>query len=522
MTQKIYDVCIIGGGINGCGIARDMAGRGISVKLVEMGDIGGATSSASTKLFHGGLRYLEYFEFGLVKKALAEREVLLNAMPHISWPLRFVLPYHHSMRFDTATPTTHILNVCMPWLRGRRPKWLIRLGLFIYDSLGGRKDLPATRTLNLHTDIAGNILKPYFKHAYEYSDCWVQDARLVSLNVRDAAELGADISPRTKVLSACRKGDIWQIACVDTLTGIHTTYQAKALINATGQWIEDVLKHTLNIKTKQTIRLVRGSHIVVKKLYDHNKAYFLQGGDGRIMFVIPYEQDYTLIGTTDVDHIAPHTPAVCSDDEVKYMCDFVNTYLTTPIYPDDVVWTYAGIRPLYDNGVENASATTRDYTFSVHTNDNTLAPVVNIFGGKITTYRKLAESAFALIGHMFPNAGGDWTAGVALSGGDFKVQDTPDLIRKATTDFAYLDTWQATRLMRCYGTDVWHILHTDIEKNGIHFGKGMFESEIKWLIQHEFAQHIDDILWRRTKMGLHLKPKQITILQQWLNTHTPQ
>jgi len=296
------DIFVIGGGINGCGIARDVAGRGLSVTLAEMGDLAQATSSASTKLFHGGLRYLEFFEIGLVRHALEERETLLKAMPHIAWPMRFVLPYHRDMRFDTETPASKIVNRVMPWTKGRRPAWMIRFGLFLYDNLGGRKILPGTWSVDLTTSPLGAPLKKKFRRAFEYSDCWVQDARLVVLNARDAEARGATVLTRTKVTEAVREGETWRVTTEDAATGETRTHRARVLVNAGGPWVEEIVRGVVRLNTTEGIRLVRGSHIVTKKLYDHDKCYFFQGGDGRIIFAIPYEEDFTLIGTTDAEH----------------------------------------------------------------------------------------------------------------------------------------------------------------------------------------------------------------------------
>ncbi len=526
MTQDISDIFIIGGGINGCGIARDFVGRGLSVILAEMGDIGGATSSASTKMFHGGLRYLEYFEFSLVKKALKEREILLSAMPHISWPMRFVIPYHQDMRFDNTTPTSKLLGILFPWLRGQRPAWIIRIGLFLYDHLGGRNILPVSNSIDLTTDIAGEALQHRFTRGFEYSDCWIQDTRLVCLNARDAKQRGADIMVRTVVTHVQRCDGIWHITLCDLDKNTTLKKYAKCIINASGPWVNDVLHTKIHDHTTQhsnahhaplqKIRLVRGSHIVVKKFYDHDKAYFLQGTDGRIMFTIPYEQEYTLIGTTDVDHHASMDTVACSTEEMSYMCDFVNQYFKAQITPEDVVWSFAGVRPLHDNGADTASATTRDYTFTVDTQDKT-APILHIFGGKITTYRKLAESAFTHIADFFPHAGGHWTAGQPLAGGDFAIDEVDSLIAKAITDFGFLTPWMATRLVRCYGTDIWQFLHADADKNGMDFGMGLSEAEINWLIKTEFVRTADDVLWRRTRMGLHLTTSQIQTVHTWFN-----
>ncbi len=351
-VPETTDLFIIGGGINGTGIARDAAGRGMSVRLAEMNDLASATSSASTKLFHGGLRYLEYFEINLVRHALAERETLLRAMPHISWPMRFVLPYHKDMRFEGDTPTSKILNIFMPWMKGRRPAWLIRLGLFLYDHLGGRKILPKTTTLNLRGTPEGAPIEERFEKAYEYSDCWIEDSRLVVLNARDAAERGAEILVKTKVQSAARLDGLWQITLEDRDTGVQRIVGARMLVNAAGPWVGDVIQRKVRINSTEGVRLVRGSHIVTKRLYDHDKCYFFQGTDGRIIFAIPYETDFTLIGTTDAEHDDPGNRPVCTPEERDYLVAFANEYFRQDITADDVVWTYSGVRPLYDDGAK--------------------------------------------------------------------------------------------------------------------------------------------------------------------------
>ncbi|MEL6209249.1 MAG: glycerol-3-phosphate dehydrogenase, partial [Pseudomonadota bacterium] len=359
--HETVDLFVIGGGINGCGIARDAAGRGLTVSLAEMGDLASATSSWSTKLFHGGLRYLEYFEFRLVREALEERETLLKAMPHISWPMRFVLPYAPDMRFDGSTNASRLLSTVMPWMKGRRPAWMIRLGLFMYDHLGGRKILPGTRTLDLKTDPAGRALQDRFAKAYEYSDCWVQDARLVVLNARDAEARGAEIMTRAKVLSAERRDGAWDVLIEDQETGARMTRRAKMLVNAGGPWVADIIKGALRLNTPEKVRLVRGSHIVTRKLFDHDRCYFFQGRDGRIIFAIPYEDDFTLIGTTDKEHTEADAAPVCTEEERDYLLGFASQYFAEPVTRDDIVWTYSGVRPLYDDGAKSATAATRDY-----------------------------------------------------------------------------------------------------------------------------------------------------------------
>jgi len=476
-TENPVDLFVIGGGINGCGIARDAAGRGLSVTLAEMNDLASATSSASTKLFHGGLRYLEYYEFRLVREALHERETLLAAMPHISWPLRFILPHQ----------------------KGMRPRWLLRLGLFIYDYLGGRKILPATRRLNLRKDKAGQALQTRFTHAFEYSDCWVQDSRLVVLNARDAQARGATILTRTKVLSAKRQGDIWQIT---TQTGDTTqTHHARALVNAAGPWVRDVIDSTLQLPSTEGIRLVRGSHIVTRRLFKDDRPFILQSPDNRVVFLIPYEQDFTLIGTTDQDHDGAPGAATCSDDEADYLCALASEYLAKPITREDIVWRYSGVRPLYDDGASSATAATRDYVLSL---DADGPAVLHVFGGKITTYRRLAESALAKLTPHLPKTSGAWTARVPMPGGDFPVDAAPRLMAELERDFPFLDAKWAQRLIRAYGTEARAILGTATSADdlGTDYGVTLTGAEIAWLRSREYAQTAEDILWRRTRLGL--------------------
>ncbi|CUH98021.1 glycerol-3-phosphate dehydrogenase [Leisingera aquaemixtae] len=503
----VTDLFIIGGGINGCGIARDAAGRGLSVTLAEMNDLASATSSASTKLFHGGLRYLEYFEFRLVREALIEREVLLKAMPHISWPMRFVLPFHKDMRFDSETPTSKLLTTFMPWMKGRRPAWLIRLGLFLYDSLGKRGILPGTANLDLASDPAGRPLKAKFKTAFEYSDCWIEDARLVMLNARDAMARGANILTRTEVLSADRQSDHWVIRTKDHATGAEQEHRARMLVNAGGPWVANVLHQKLGQNSRENVRLVRGSHIVVPKLFDHGRCYFFQGTDGRIIFAIPYEQDFTLIGTTDADHPDPDTAPVCTEAEQEYLAAFASEYFEKPVKREDIVWTYSGVRPLYDDGASSATAATREYVLTL---DQAQAPLLNVFGGKITTYRKLAEAALAKIGEVFPHLPAGWTAGVALPGGDFPVEDVAKLTSKLAADYPFLTPYWTGRMIRAYGTEAWEVLGDAKTAGdlGHDFGATITARELDWAIAREWVRTGDDYLWRRTKLGLRLDETQ--------------
>ncbi|MCD1635037.1 glycerol-3-phosphate dehydrogenase [Martelella mediterranea] len=496
MSEPV-DIFVIGGGVNGVGVARDASGRGLTVALAEMHDLASATSSASTKLYHGGLRYLEYYEFRLVREALIEREVLLKAMPHIAWPMRFVLPHH----------------------KGLRPWWLVRLGLFLYDHLGGRKILPATKALDLSRDEAGKPLKNEYRRAFEYSDCWVQDARLVSLMARDAAARGARIMTRTRVTGAEQVAGedgttLWKIS-LENAAGPQPPVHARALVNAGGPWVADLLKDTLGIETKEKVRLVRGSHIVTRKLYDHDRCYFFQGSDGRIIFAIPYEQDFTLIGTTDQDHHGPASEAKCTPEEADYLCRFASEYFEKPVTTDDIVWTYSGVRPLYDDGASSATEATRDYVLSLRKEG---APLLSVFGGKITTHRKLAEAVIHKLSHYFPQAGDDWTATSTLPGGDFPVADTAAMPDRLVRDYPFLDRAAALRLIRSYGSECWDVLGdaktpADLGRD---FGAGLYEAEVRWLMEKEFAVTAEDIAFRRTKCGLRMSSEEIAALDDWL------
>ncbi|MEM1297629.1 MAG: glycerol-3-phosphate dehydrogenase [Pseudomonadota bacterium] len=483
--SDIYDICIVGGGVNGCGIARDAAGRGKSVFLCEKGDLGEATSSSSTKLFHGGLRYLEHYAFRLVRESLQEREVLLKAMPHISWPMRFVLPHH----------------------KGLRPAWLLRLGLFIYDNLGGRKILPATRTLDLARDAAGAPLNNRFARGFEYSDCWVEDSRLVVLNARDAVDRGAEIAVRTACVSARVEEGTWSVTLEDG-----RTIRARALVNAAGPWAEEMARNRAGLNTSEHVRLVRGSHIVTRKLFDHDRAYIFQHADGRIVFAIPYETDFTLIGTTDVEHEGDPKTAECSPEEAAYLCKLVSEYFAKLVTTDDIVWTYSGVRPLFDDGSESASKATRDYVLKL---DRDLgAPILNIYGGKITTYRKLSEDVLARLGEVM-DMGKPWTAGVALPGGDFPVDGVQALAGQVavTSD---VDPATALRLAKAYGTDAIRMLTEADGDLGQDFGHGLYEVELRWLIAREWARTTDDVLWRRSKLGLRFAPAEVEVLADWM------
>ncbi|CTQ48506.1 glycerol-3-phosphate dehydrogenase [Jannaschia donghaensis] len=515
--RQTYDLFIIGGGINGCGIARDAAGRGLSVGLAEMGDLAGATSSSSTKLFHGGLRYLEYWEVRLVREALRERDILIRNMPHISWPLRFVLPLSPDMRFEGGTPTSKLIGTTMPWLRGRRPDWLIRAGLFMYDSLAKSKLLPGTKTISLVDTPEGAPLEDRFRKAFEYSDGWVEDSRLVVLNARDAANRGADIAVGTKVVSAERDGDEWLV----TLSGEREgQIRAKMLVNAAGPWVGDVIAGVVRSNAKEGVRLVRGSHIVTKRLYDHDKCYFFQGADGRIIFAIPYEYDYTLIGTTDAEHHDADEKPVCTPEERAYLLDFANGYFKRDLTDADVVWTYSGVRPLYDDGATSATAATRDYVLKV---DSGGAPVLNIFGGKITTFRKLANAAMDKIGDHLTITG-PWTHDAPLPGGDFAVGGQGAQVMALQAAYPFLTDHWAVRLVRAYGTQAADVLGTakDAADLGHDFGHTLTEAEVIWQMDREWARTAQDVLWRRTKLGLRLSAAQVTTLEAFMAGRSPQ
>ena len=515
-VNKLYDIFVIGGGVNGCGIARDASGRGMSVVLAEMNDIASATSSSSTKLFHGGLRYLEHFEFRLVREALIEREILLKAMPHISWPLRFVLPYNRIMRFDMNTPLSRFLARCFPWIKGRRPAWLIRLGLFIYDHMGARKILPATTVIDLKKDETGNPLNDQFLRAFEYSDCWVEDARLVVLNARDAKQNGARIMPRTEVVRAERQDGNWQVLTKDRETGKNSTFFAKCLVNAAGPWVEDIIKNKVNQTSDGELRLVRGSHLVTRKLYEHEKSYFFQGEDGRVIFTIPYEKDFTLIGTTDVDHSDVAEQPVCSEEEIDYLLASASSYFRRAVQRTDIVASFSGIRPLFNNGASNASATTRDYFLRIDNEGG--VPLINIFGGKITTYRKLAESVMQALSPFFSKMSGNWTAGASLPGGDFPVDGFEQLVSDIENKYPFLPNGVAWRLVRAYGTDTWGILGEaqSLDDLGEYFGAGVYAAELDWGIAHEWVSSAEDFVWRRTRRGLLLSADQITKINNYV------
>ncbi|MBM3562466.1 MAG: glycerol-3-phosphate dehydrogenase [Alphaproteobacteria bacterium] len=523
----IYDLLIVGGGINGCAIARDAAGRGLAVRLVEQGDLAQGTSSASTKLIHGGLRYLELYEFRLVHEALAERELLLGAAPHVIWPLKFVLPYE----------------------KGLRPVWLLRLGLFLYDHLARRKRLEGSHMVRLdHAafgrnrpnaddvidsksleralrekpvptfsqraltgDLLGAPLRDVYRVGFTYADCWVDDSRFVVLNARDAAERGAAISVGAKLVHAARQGDNWRATLTDG-----ETIEARALVNAAGPWVSEVIEDALHIHSRKHVRLVKGSHLVLRRLFEGAHAYILQNPDGRIVFAIPYEREFTLVGTTDVSYEGSPGAVAISDAETDYLLASLNHFLRQPATRDDIRWSYAGLRPLYDDGALKASVVTRDYAFDLDAPEDS-APALSTFGGKITTARRLAEHALDQLARFLPVHGPAWTASAVFPGGDMP-QGFDQFLDDLKRDKPFLGDALALRLARAYGTRVFEILKDarSVSDLGRDFGCGLTEAEIAYLREKEWARTADDMLWRRSKLGLHMADAQQQALREFV------
>ena len=498
---RSVDLLVVGGGINGVGIARDAAGRGLAVLLCEQDDLASGTSSRSGKLVHGGLRYLEYYDFRLVREALIEREVLLAAAPHIIWPMRFVLP--HSPE--------------------QRPAWLIRLGLFLYDHLGGRRRLPGTRTLDLRSAPEGRPLRRTFSQAFEYSDCWVDDARLVVLNALDAAERGAVILTRTQCVGARRVDGRWQADLVCRETGKHLTVHARALVNAAGPCVEQVLGQIAGIDSRRRIRLVKGSHIVTQKCWDGPQAYLLQNTDRRVIFVNPYEGDLALIGTTDIAVEGDPANVAIEPAEIDYLLAVVNRYFARDLIPADVLHSFAGVRPLYDDAAANPSAITRDYVFEVEPERPAqgVPPLLSVFGGKITTYRKLAEHALEKLAPFLDGVGPAWTAGVPLPGGD--MADFDAFVSELRREHPWLPADLPHHYTRLYGTRARDLLGdaSGIEGLGRHLGGLLYAREVDYLCRVEWARTAEDILERRTKHGLHLGDDQKGALRRWLQRERP-
>ncbi|MEM8799209.1 MAG: glycerol-3-phosphate dehydrogenase [Pseudomonadota bacterium] len=499
VKQALYDVAIIGGGINGTGVARDAAGRGLKVYLCDKADLGGATSSASTKLIHGGLRYLEHYEFRLVRESLLEREVLLKAAPHIIWPLEFILPHSKDMR----------------------PSWMVRMGLFLYDNLGARETLGNSRRLSLRDEAVGAPLNENFRTAFSYFDCWVQDNRLVILNAQDAASRGATIRPRTACRRAERNGDVWDLA-LETPNGTETA-KARAVINAAGPWVNITGDTIDSTRSSDVIRHVKGSHIVTKRLFDHDCAYLFQNPDKRVVFAIPYEKDFTLIGTTDVDYDGDLGAPQASPEEIDYLCEAVSRYFAKPVTSKDVVWSYAGVRPLHGDEDENASSVSRDYKIRLDQPDGK-APLLTIYGGKLTTFRKLAGHVTDRLLRALDIEGEEWTETAVLPGGDFPGADFDAALRSFQSHHPWLPEELAWRLVRNYGTAAEQIIGdaTSLTQLGRHFGADVYEAEIAHVIEHEWVREGADFLWRRSKRGLVLTDEQRADIDDWVAQHVPE
>ena len=486
-----FDLAIIGGGINGVGIARDAAGRGLRVALFEQNDLASGTSSASSKLIHGGLRYLEHGAFRLVRAALSEREVLWRMAPHLIQPLRFVLPLEGASRSP----------------------FVLRLGLFVYDLLGRRAILPGTRPLDLITDEAGHPLKRRFHHAYEYSDCFADDARLVVLNAVDAAERSASIRTRTRCVRA-ERGEEWRL--ILNARGQRDVVTARALVNVSGPWVETVAETVLQQRPLRRLRLDKGSHIVVRRLYDHERAYILQAVDGRVVFAIPFARDFTLIGTTDEPFVGDVAAVAPTEAEIEYLCGVINSYFRAAIAPADVVWAFAGVRALYDDGAGRPQDVGRDYALIL---DKRLgeAPLLTVYGGKLTTYRRLAEDALDRLSRFFPQSR-PWTATSPLPGGDFPYDGMPALLARARRQWPFLGEDQARRLVAAYGTRIDRVLGaaTGPEALGTPFGAGLSAAEVRYLMRTEWAETADDVLWRRSKLGLRLSQGERAALERFM------
>ena len=494
-----FDIAIIGGGINGCGIARDAAGRGLRVLLCEQNDLGSATSSASTKLIHGGLRYLEKFKFRLVKESLKEREKLLTIAPHIVSPMQFVLPHQ----------------------KGLRPKWIIRIGLFLYDNLGPRAILKKSKFLNLKIHPAGDTLKSNYINGFEYSDCWVDDSRLVILNAQDAKMSGANILTRTTCLNAQPKNGLWNLVLKDNSTQKLINIKSKILINATGPWLPEFISKISELEKPTLVSLVRGSHIIVPKQFEHDFSYIFQNDDKRIVFAIPYEQKFTLIGTTDVKHLDGPNNISISQDEIFYLCRAVNIYLKKQIKPTDIIHSYSGVRSLFNDGAKKAQKITRDYSLQLNLYDK--APLLNIFGGKITTYRKLAEACLDKLQPFVKTKKLSWTSTVPLPGGEFHPMQKNFLMEEFHKKNSWLSPKDINRLFNSYGTVINSLMENvkGYEDMGIHFGEGLYEIEVNYLQLHEWAITAEDILWRRSKLGLTISAQGKKKLQDWLDANEP-
>ncbi|AUX79956.1 glycerol-3-phosphate dehydrogenase [Sinorhizobium fredii] len=490
-----YDLFVIGGGINGAGIARDAAGRGLSVLLCEKDDLAQGTSSRSGKLIHGGLRYLEYYEFRLVREALIEREVLLRSAPHIIWPMRFVLPHNPA----------------------DRPAWLVRLGLFLYDHLGGRERLPGTRTLDLRTAPEGAPIKTSYRKAFEYSDCWVDDARLVVLSALDAEQRGARVLTRTACTSIRRRGELWQVEMTDAGTGARTEARARCVVNTAGPWVNDMIGRVAGLSSRRSVRLVKGSHIVVPKFWEGRQAYLVQNPDKRVIFINPYQNDLALIGTTDIPYEGRPEDVAADADEIVYLMRSVNRYFKQQLSEADIIQSFSGVRPLYDDNAENPSAVTRDYIFELDA-ANGEAPLLSVFGGKITTFRKLSEHALERLKSFFPKIGPAWTAGAHLPGGDMANADFDQFLGELRACYRWLPADLLKHYARLYGTRTHALIDgaTSLDELGTGFSRLFREREARFLIETEWARTAEDLLERRTKHGLHMSEAEKRAFGGWL------
>lgn len=496
-SSEIFDVYVIGGGINGVGIAVDAAGRGLKVGLCEKGDLAGATSSASSKLIHGGLRYLEHYEFRLVREALAEREVLLKMAPHIAFPMRFCLPHRSHLR----------------------PAWMIRAGLFLYDHLSSRVSLKGSCRVKFNGQSA---LKPSFTKGFEYSDAWVDDARLVVLNAMELQRRKGDVRTRTRAVAVQREEDLWLISLVDEISGIETRVKAKALVNAAGPWVQSFFDSALKEKSPRGIRLIKGSHIIVPRIHQEDRAYILQNEDNRIVFVIPYLDKFSLVGTTDVEYEGDPGEVKCSEQEKVYLCEVVNQYFNQSTSLDDIVWDYSGVRPLCEDESNSPQAVTRDYTMELEDKDGKV-PLLSVFGGKLTTYRKLGEAAVSKLLPYFPQAGQNWTRDNILPGGE-QISSVAQCASDLLKSHPWLSQEQADRYSVSYGNLAYRMIgkSRSLEDLGEHFGAGLYAQEVDYLILNEWAYSVEDILWRRSKLGLSIEREGVDRLEAYVIKRLPE
>ncbi|RPH22306.1 glycerol-3-phosphate dehydrogenase [Buttiauxella warmboldiae] len=492
--METKDLIVIGGGINGAGIAADAAGRGLSVLMLEAQDLASATSSQSSKLIHGGLRYLEHYEFRLVSEALAEREVLLNMAPHIAFPMRFRLPHRPHLR----------------------PAWMIRIGLFMYDHLGKRTSLPASSGLRFGAD---SVLKPNIVRGFEYSDCWVDDARLVLANAQMVTREGGEVKTRTRVTRARRENGLWVVEAQDIDTGETLSWHARGLVNATGPWVKNFFDDGLQLPSPYGIRLIKGSHIVVPRVHNQKQAYILQNEDKRIVFVIPWMDEFSIIGTTDVEYQGNPQDAHIDDNEINYLLTAYNAHFKNTLSREDIVWTYSGVRPLCDDESDSPQAITRDYTLDIH-DEHGKAPLLSVFGGKLTTYRKLAEHALDKLKGYYPNMGPGWTKGSVLPGGEING-DRDRYAAQLRQRYTFLTESLARRFSRTYGSnsDVMLAEKASQDDLGEDFGHEFYEAELRYLVEHEWVRTLDDAIWRRTKLGMWLTEEQQARVAQWLEKH---